>query len=344
MLLEECRRWLLCFAISLPSFSCWSDEYSASATIVGGDIQQAKQTAIREVLRDVGLTGDVEVRSATSMINDNIVQASLVSSRLRITDLSVVEEKVVGKTLNVTIRVQTQRLQSAVCEPPIWINNVELVLQVSRNSMISGATWDGVNLFFSALRDALTGAYPGIVAPNAGIANRPYQLVGTIEREDTTNKPVHALAFKLQGGDGAIIKQWRYTLDVSNIATKKRQSLGYADLERLVLTPDSLMQTTRIGDDLSAVLRCMPVVARIPDSVLDGKIRIKTINGMKSAAPTLVFFSDRFPVKEDGLVDLLVIGGTLEANKIGENDIYVDIPKKIAGQPFPSPGAYLLLQ
>ena len=337
--------------LALP-LTARAEVYSAEVAIEGGDVVRAREDAVREVLRDVALAGDVELRSATALVDQQLFESSLLTSRARLSEFSVVDEQIVGDRLRLAIRVEQQKLAPARCEPVLWARNIDAVWQVAADAAISGEAREAAQLFLSGLRDALAAAYPALqpaaVAASAARASHstpsartnppPYRLLATVSAAD--GSPRHRLAVKILGADGTAIGAFDDALDLDKLMVKRREALGYADLTRWVLSPEASAQVARVARELAATLRCLPVVLRVGEGGRDD-IRIDTVAGQPLSLPTIVFYADVFPVKADGSIDLLAIKGALTASRSDDNHLYLQLPKKIAGRPYPLPGAFL---
>ena len=329
-------------ALALLSAALRAEVYSASVAIIDGDVVRAREDAVREVLRDVGLAGEVELRSATALVDQQLVESSLLTSRARLSEFSVVDEEIAGNRLRLSIRVEQQRLAPTRCEPVLWTKNIDAVWQIAANTTISGEARQAVQLFFSALRGSLAAAYPALAADAASSSgDSPYRLVAAVAPNE--GAAGHRLAVKIFGADGTPISMFDDALDLDKLMVRRRESLGYADLTRWVLTAEASAQVERISRQLAATLRCLPVVVRVADGGARGSIKIDTVAGQPLSLPSIVFYSDVFPVKVDGTIDLLVLKGALTVSRSDETHLYLQLPKKIAGRPYPSPGAFLWL-
>ena len=346
-------RWpnlIACLALALSSAAARAEVYSASVTIVDGDVVRAREDAVREVLRDVGLAGDVELRSATALVNQELVESSLLTSRVKLKEFSVSAEEIVGNRLRLVIHVEKERVLPARCEPVLWTKNIDSVWQIAANTTISGELRQAVLLFFSALRESLASAYPALLSVDdaesnsKNPANPPYHLLASVAPQGAGEQAGHLLALNVLGADGATIKALSYALDIKTLMVRQRESLGYANLTRWVLTAEASAQVERIVQELAAALRCLPVVVRIPENGSSARIKIDTVAGQQMSAPSIVFYSDVFPVKADGTIDLLALKGALTVGHSDDAQLYLERPKKIAGRPYPSPGAFLWLQ
>lgn len=326
--------------------------YSAEVAIEGGDVVRAREDAVREVLRDVALAGDVELRSATALVDQQLFESSLLTSRARLSEFSVVDEQIVGNRLRLAIRVEQQRLAPARCAPALWARNIDAVWLVAADAAISGEPREAAQLFLSGLRAALAAAYPALQPATAASAVRPshfaqaartdpppYRLLATVSAADGSAR--HRLAVKILGADGTTIGALDEALELEQLMVKRREALGYADLTRWVLSDEASAQVARIARELAATLRCLPVVLRVGESAARDEIRIDTVAGQPLSLPSIVFYADVFPVKVDGSIDLLTIKGALTASRSDDNRLYLQLPKKIAGRPYPSPGAFL---
>lgn len=333
--------------LALFSLTLRAEVYSASVAIIDGDVVRAREDAVREVLRDVALAGDVELRSATALVNQQLVQSSLLTSRVKLKEFTVIDEEVSGNRLRLSIRVEQELVAPARCEPVLWAKNIDAVWQIAANTTISGESRQAVLLFFSGLREALSSFYPALApvdaaAPNSsGSTNSPYHLLASVVPRDRAAG--HLLAVKIVGGDGLTIKALDYAIDVDKLMVRQREALGYANLTRWVLSAEALAQVEQIARELSATLRCLPVVVRAADGGSNGKMKIDTIAGQKMGQPSIVFYSDVFPVKADGGVDLLAFKGALTVSHSDDAHLYLELPKKSAGRPYPSPGTFLWL-
>ena len=85
------------------------------------------------------------------------------------------------------------------------------------------------------------------------------------------------------------------------------------------------------------------MVLRVADGGSSGRIKIDTLAGARLGQPSIAFYSDVFPVKADGTIDLLVLQGALTVGGSDDAQLYLELPKKIAGRPYPSPGAFVWL-
>ena len=338
--------------LALP-LAARAEVYTAEVVIEGGDVVRAREDAVREVLRDVALAGDVELRSATALVDQQLFESSLLTSRARLSEFSVVDEQIVGNRLRLAIRVEQQRLAPARCEPALWARNIDAVWQVAADAAISGAAREAAQLFLSGLRAALATAYPALqpVAVTARAARPshsaqsarpnppPYRLLATVSAADGSAR--HRLAVKILGADGTTIGALDEALELEQLMVKRREALGYADLTRWVLSDEASAEVARIARELAATLRCLPVVLRVGESAARDDLRIDTVAGQPLSLPAIVFYADVFPVKADGSIDLLTINGALTASRSDDNRLYLQLPKKIAGRPYPSPGAFL---
>ena len=341
------RAWNLaaCFALALFSLTLRAEVYSANVAIIDGDVVRAREDALREVLRDVALAGEVELRSATALVDQQFVESSLLTSRARLSEFSVVDEEIVGDRLRLSIRVEQHRLAPARCEPVLWTKNIDAVWQIAANASVSGAARQAVQLFLAGLRESLAAAYPALAdaaaANPSNSGDSPYRLVAAVVPND--GKAGHRLAIKVFGADGTAVSAFDDALDPDQLMVRRRESLGYADLTRWVLTAEASAQVERISRQLAATLRCLPVVVRVADGGARGSIKIDTVAGQPLSLPAIVFYSDVFPVKADGTIDLLALKGALTVSRSDESHLYLQLPKKIAGRPYPSPGAFLWL-
>lgn len=335
--------------LALFSLAPRAEVYTASVAIIAGDVVRAREDAVREVLRDVGLAGDVELRSATALVNQQLVQSSLLTSRVKLKEFTVVAEEITGNRLRLTVRVEQEVLAPARCEPVLWAKNIDATWQIAANATVSGEQRQAVLLFFSSLREALSSSYPALAsaaaAPNAWpsspSAGLPYHLLASVVPRD--GAAGHLLAVKIFGADGTTINALDYALDLDQLMVRQRESLGYANLTRWVLSAEASAQVERIAQALSATLRCLPVVLRVPDGGSSGRIKIDTLAGARLGQPSIAFYSDVFPVKADGTIDLLVLQGALTVGGSDDAQLYLELPKKIAGRPYPSPGAFVWL-
>ena len=344
-------RWpnlIACLVLALSSAAALAEIYSANVAIVDGDVVRAREDAVREVLRDVALAGDVELRSATALVDQQLYQSSLLTSRVKLKEFSVIEEQIVGNRLRLSIRVEKELVPPARCEPVVWTKNIDSVWQLAANTTISGELRQAVLLFFSGLRESLAVSCPALLSADDAASNSPtpppYHLLASVAPQGTGEQAGHLLAVKVVGADGATIKALNYALDIKTLMVKQRESLGYANLTRWVLTTEASAQIGRIVQELSAALRCLPVVVRVPDNGLGARIRIDTVAGQRMSQPSIVFYSDVFPVKADGTIDLLALKGALTVSHSDDAQLYLELPKKIAGRPYPSPGSFLWLQ
>jgi hypothetical protein len=337
------RAWHLaaCFVLALFSLTLRAEVYSANVAIIDGDVVRAREDALREVLREVALAGEVELRSATALVDQQLVESSLLTSRARLSEFSVVDEEIVGNHLRLSIRVEQQRLAPARCEPVLWTKNIDAVWQIAANAAISGAARQAVQLFLAGLRESLAAAYPALADAASNSGDSPYRLVAAVVPND--GAAGHRLAVKVFGADGTAISAFDDALDPDKLMVKRRESLGYADLTRWVLSVEASAQVERISRQLAATLRCLPVVARVAEGGSRGSIKIDTVAGQPLSLPAIVFYSDVFPVKADGTIDLLALKGALTVSRSDESHLYLQLPKKIAGRPYPSPGAFLWL-
>jgi hypothetical protein len=328
--------------LALLSAALRAEVYSANVAIIDGDVVRAREDALREVLRDVALAGEVELRSATALVDQQFVESSLLTSRARLSEFSVVDEEIVGDRLRLAIRVEQQRLPPTRCEPVLWTKNLDAVWQIAANTTISGEARQAVQLFFSGLRESLAAAYPGLADAAASTSSdAPYRLVAAVAPND--GAAGHRLAVKVFGADGTTISAFDDALDLDKLMVRRRESLGYADLTRWVLTAEASAQVERISRQLAAMLRCLPVVVRVADGGSRANIKIDTVAGQPLSLPSIVFYSDVFPVKADGTIDLLALKGALTVSRSDETHLYLQLPKKVAGRPYPSPGAFLWL-
>lgn len=344
-LMSAGRRWPIVAAaivLALP-LAARAEVYSADITIIDGDVVRAREDAVREVLRDVALAGDVELRSATALVNQQLVESSLLTSRARLSEFSVVDEQIAGNRLRLSIRVERQRLPPTRCEPALWTRNIDAVWQVAGDSAISGEARQAALLFLAGLRQALAAAYPALqpaaAAPDSAHAAPPYRLHVSVAPRD--GAPGHRLAVKVSGADGTTISALDDALDVDRLMVRRREALGYADLTRWVLSDEASAQAARIAQELAATLRCLPVVLRVGDNRGRASIVIDTIAGQPLSLPAIVFYADAFPVKADGTIDLLALKGALTVSRSDDAQLSIQLPKKIAGRPYPSPGAFL---
>lgn len=348
-LTSRSRSLIACLVLALFSLAPRAEVYTANVAIIAGDVVRAREDAVREVLRDVGLAGDVELRSATALVNQQLVQSSLLTSRVKLKEFTVVAEEITGNRLRLTVRVEQEVLAPARCEPVLWAKNIDATWQIAANTTVSGEQRQAVLLFFSSLREALTSSYPALAsaaaAPNAlpssPSAGLPYHLLASVVSRD--GAAGHLLAVKILGADGTTINALDYALDLDQLMVRQRESLGYANLTRWVLTAEASAQVERIAQALSATLRCLPVVLRVADGGSSGRIKIDTLAGARLGQPSIAFYSDVFPVKADGTIDLLVLQGALTVGNSDDAQLYLELPKKIAGRPYPSPGAFVWL-
>ena len=337
------RAWNLaaCFVLALFSLTLRAEVYSANVAIIDGDVVRAREDALREVLRDVALAGEVELRSATALVDQQFVESSLLTSRARLSEFSVVDEEIVGNRLRLSIRVEQQRLAPTRCEPVLWTRNIDAVWQIAASTTISGEARQAVQLFLAGLRESLAAAYPALADAASGSGDSPYRLVAALVPND--GAAGHRLAVKIFGADGTTISAFDDALDLDQLMVKRREALGYADLTRWVLTAEASAQVERISRQLAATLRCLPVVVRVAEGGARGSIKIDTVAGQPLSLPAIVFYSEVFPVKADGTIDLLALKGALTISRSDESHLYLQLPKKIAGRPYPSPGAFLWL-
>ena len=349
-LMTRSRSLIAGLALALFSLALRAEDYSASVAIIAGDVVRAREDALREVLRDVGLAGDVELRSATALVNQQLVQSSLLTSRVKLKAFSVVDEQISGNRLRLTVRVEQEVVAPARCEPVLWVKNIDATWQIAANTTVSGEQRQAVLLFFSGLREALSSSYPALTsaavdAPHSFAsspsASLPYHLLASVVPQD--GAAGHLLAVKILGADGATINALDYAIDLDQLMVRQRESLGYASLTRWVLSAEASAQVELIAQALSATLRCLPVVVRVPEGGSNRRIKIDTVAGAKQSQPSIVFYSDVFPVKADGTIDLLALQGALTVGQRDDAQLYLELPKKTAGRPYPSPGAFLWL-
>ena len=330
--------------LALFSLALRAEVYTANVAIIAGDVVRAREDAVREVLRDVGLAGDVELRSATALVNQQLVQSSLLTSRVRLKSFAVVDEEIAGNRLRLTIRVEQEVVAPARCEPVLSAKNIDADWQIAANATISGEQRQAVQLFYTGLREALASSYPALAsaaAPNALPSSPPYHLLASVVPRD--GAAGYRLTVKILGADGTTINAFDEALDLDKLMIRQREALGYANLTRWVLSAEASAQAGRIAQSLAVMLRCLPVVLRVPDGGAGARIKIDTLAGARLGTPSIAFYSDVFPVKSDGMIDLLVLQGALTVGHIDDAQLYLELPKKIAGRPYPSPGAFLWL-
>lgn len=347
-LMSASRRWPIVAAaivLALPA-AARAEVYSADVAIIDGDVVRAREDGVREVLRDVALAGDVELRSATALVNQQFVESSLLTSRARLSEFSVVDEQIVGNRLRLSIRVEQQRVPPTRCEPALWTKNIDAVWQIAADTAISGEPRQAAQLFLSGLRQALAAAYPALQPAAAAFAASdsahplpPYRLLASVAPRD--GAAGYRLAVKVSGADGTTISALDYALDVDRLMVRRREALGYADLTRWVLSDEASAQVARIAQELAATLRCLPVVLRVGENRGRANIIIDTVAGQPLSLPAIVFYADVFPVKADGTIDLLALKGALTVGRSDDAQLSIQLPNKIAGRPYPSPGTFL---
>ena len=158
--------------------ACLAETFTSTVQIAGGDVPMARQEAIKGILWDAGLQGRVNVHSKTALVQDRLVESTIVSSRTRLTGFTIVSEKIVGAMLTIIARVEKQNGNIVACESSLPFRNIKLEWQ--RNvGYVAANRYHGDILLGDLLMKTLHREMGQFLAPeDSREENMTYRVVG----------------------------------------------------------------------------------------------------------------------------------------------------------------------
>lgn len=324
---------LLCISIDGNTGS-----YTSSVVIVGENIVEARQRALREILQEVALSGYLEIKTATALINFVVHERALLDSSFRISKFAITHESVTEGWLTLSADVEANFAGNVKCSPVFLNRNIELSVDLPRPPHLTLESFRDISSFTELLQNELVMQTPMLAAE--GEPSRyppPYQL--RIKMLPDTGKSNWLLSLKLTGIDGQEIISDTKTFDLANLQVSEKTSLGYATLRRRTLTVEARKLARDLANSFSQTARCLPAIALMPTPDDNGLITLQGIGDLPSRPPSIAFVARHFPVTQGGAINLLHIDGVIDILGLDNGRVYLRIPKALLK---PSPEALFI--
>lgn len=325
----------------LASFHCQADRFYGQAPIFGGDLDQARRVAIKQILSDASLTGHIDVVAASAQIDQQFKQRTLVSSQSRVRAIRVQSEQIQNDTLSLVVDMELESQAPSSCSPRFPVQHTTLALSDTLSHLPPGEQREKARIFLDRFSVHLS--HLSTISRSADeFETLPgYRLEVSIPHDQRIDPNWQ---FHLSGADGKRITTLSYPLGKETLAKQQTVSLGYANLRKLALTRNGENLSSQIAQDLTSMLRCMPVVIGIPNEFSGDTIQVNAIEKRPTdKTPAFALFAERFPVGVDGRIDLLRIDGVLDVRN-GADGALILQKSRTKGTPGLPPGGFIVLQ
>ena len=339
------RIWPL--ALLLTALNCLADSFSAQAPVIDGDLAQARQFALRQILNDASLTGPIDVVAASAQVGQQFKQRTLISSQSRIQEIRVISESLDQDVLTLTLEITLDsKSPNTPCSPPFLTRQTAFAFSQALNSLPPGEHSETARLFLNRLSEHLTYRSPTLWPSHEPVENPGYTLEVLIPKDSRIDPN---WTFRLLGADAKTITALDYPLGKERLASRQTVSLGYANLKKLALTRHGESLSSQIAEDLADVLNCLPVVIVVPEGFAGDALRVSGVpQGKTARSPAFAFYSRNFPVDVNGRIDPLRIDSILEIHSEDPENLYI-LPgstKKSPDKKNPGliPGGFVILQ
>lgn len=333
------RAWpLICL---LTSLNCLADSFSAQAPIIDGDLAQARQFALRQILNDASLSGHIDIVAASAQVGQQFKQRTLISSQSRVRAIRVLSESVENSILTLSLEMDIESKAPSTCSPRFLSRHTTVALTQAINALPPGEAREKAGLFLERLSQHLPNLSP-LIWPGHETAESPSYI---LEVELPRTYPLDPdWKFHLSGANGKRITTLNYPLGKETLASRQTVSLGYANLRKLALTRHGENLAGQIAQDIAAILRCLPVVVAIPGEFSGDEIRLSgTPGNQPSSSPVFALYSERFPVTANGRIDLLRIDRILDVRTDDTGTLLIRTSRTKA-TPGLTPGGFIVLQ
>lgn len=354
---------LCLFLYGMPLKSV-AETYNATVPIVRGDVASARDEAIRDILWEAGLQGGALIQSKSALVQEDYVQSTVVNSRFHLRKFKVTQEEILTDRLKITALIEKEDAAPPSCVTSFPMKNIRFEWRGTQGNKISEGARQGSFAFGRLLGQALREEMgPYLLPPEASSQEAVYRLIGTLEISDPPSSlPLQALRpllshlpfpllptgvqtvrFQFRAADGTLIKELKFPAPTTEFASLERQNLGYATLSQWVLAPEAYSLLNAVKPKLAEGLKCLPTVARIPETGPDGGFAIATDSAAQISREAIIFFASTWPITENGSIDLTRIDGNLRPQK-GNGSLNFVGAKRLPGRKYPAKGGYLVFQ
>jgi len=316
--------------------------YTSSVVIVGNDIAEARQRAIREILQEVAFFGDLEIRTATVLIDYVPHERTLLDSRFRIGRFEVTREIIDNGKLILSAHVEAATAGDGNCPPVFRDKHIGVNITLPRPPLLSPETLRDISAFTDLLVTELAMQTSMIAqAGQSRVSTAPYGLL--IKMLPGTAKTNWELRLDITGPDGKTLISHTTSLDTENLQSNERISLGYASLRRRIPTTGARQLAQEMARSVSASARCLPAIVHTPIPDERGLITLQGLEHTPVQPPLMAFFARRFPVTPGGSIDLLLLDGVIEILGVNDGQLHLRFPQKLLTPPGGAPHGFILL-
>ena len=311
------RTLALAMLMSIMASAACADTAVGTAQIVNGDIPSARQSALKDALWNAGMESDISVATRSASIGSQHQDVILVSQQEQIGQLKIDSESIEdGRlTLHISFTRKAAGVKQTCAEESFGLGNVKIDWLFPRQISHTLRNTDAQALLRMRLEQLLHGDARDWLA-NAGAATPVFRLALSLLTQDGGwfGKESHSLHYDVLGPEDMVIASGDISLGKGDISRRAKYELGYANLSRLELSPATEAALSQASKAISAVLRCLPAVARIVlDS--DGKASVRLGKFAGSVQDnSLLFFSPAFPIKAGGAIDMAAISGNMRVD------------------------------
>jgi hypothetical protein len=319
--------WLLCLWV-MPAIA---ETYSAAVPIVNGNVHQARQEALRQILLDAGQTGGVQVSTSSTMVNMELAESVRLQSNFQLNGFKVIRESVQDGSLVLIAEINKQDKPVESCPAPtVRLRNLEYQWVRSGNVL----DMETEVLFRLAMKQEVGRYFSGALIEENRKNNASYRLQSGLVGSHSFFGRNLKLRMTFIGPDGMVISQSEFPFEHSNLTEEMVQNIGGAALKQVVLSEQSKKLLVGASVGTAKLFDCFPVIARIPPG---GKgLVINTTTDLNPESPPTLIFSRAWPVKEKGQLDMVLLENFVAIKQIDTKQLILDSPSYEAG--------YLLFQ
>ena len=328
---------LVLLLLAHSSLAC-AELHTVELPLDNQDLDTVRTQLLKQLFVNIGLAGDLSVRSASASVNGRFSETTIVTSTARLVGFKVLKEELIEGQLRMIVEVERQKASSASCTPSIFANNVEVRSYLPERGLDIGKR-ETLRDYVDTLHQTLSRRHPVIIPPGGAIEHAAFQLQ---VRAQSLEDGVHTLlTLALEGADGTPLLEIKKTLELAELRVRKRVSIGYANLLNWRLSESALQQIDELSATLQQPLNCLPVVLRV-HSGDDGEIIIEGRQNPDGVAPSVAFFSSNFPLTREFGVDFLKLSRLFAVNIVDPERILLVEPIKTA-TPLRRSGGFVVL-
>jgi len=340
--------FLLGLCLSGTPVASLAETYQATARIERGDIAAAREEAIRDILWEAGLQGGSLVQSKAALIQNDTIQSTMVRSHFHLGKFQITHEEILPDRIRITAIVEKRDAPSDVCDGAFPMRNIKFEWRGVQGGGGNEDLQQSGLAFGQSLGLALRQEIPPYLLPIGSSSQEAvYRISAHLEASGSGLgfiMPEQAIRIQVWAPTRTLVKDIILPIGSPRLASRESHDLGYAALRKWGLTPEARTILNTIKNRLAEEIRCLPAIARIPETGPDGSFSITTDAARLAGRQAIVFFASNWPVTPDGGVDLMMVDGHLQPQWQGGGTLHFPGGRRLPGRNYPAAGGYLIFQ